>query len=133
VDDQITTPQGCILTRPNLFRFATGELSQDAFLCWLLDWASAEHAEDDASLHRAGRTLLKALLEKHGEAAVDVSHVTVHPQYFGADVVAEIGDRLVLLIEDKIHAEQHDNQLTRYKAAVTEKFPFRAAASCLLF
>jgi hypothetical protein len=24
---------------PNLFQFATKELSQDAFICWLLAWA----------------------------------------------------------------------------------------------
>lgn len=24
---------------PNLFEFATSELSQDAFLCWLASWA----------------------------------------------------------------------------------------------
>jgi len=26
-------------TTPNLFRFATSELSQDAFICWLASWA----------------------------------------------------------------------------------------------
>ena len=27
------------LRRPNLFAFGRSELSQDAFLCWLLAWA----------------------------------------------------------------------------------------------
>nr|WP_260390277.1 hypothetical protein [Ornithobacterium rhinotracheale] len=27
--------------KPNLFQYATSELSQDAFLCWLIAWADA--------------------------------------------------------------------------------------------
>jgi hypothetical protein len=27
------------MNTPSLFRFATNELSQDAFICWLASWA----------------------------------------------------------------------------------------------
>lgn len=30
-------------TEPNIFHFATKELSQDAFLCWLLSWAKNDY------------------------------------------------------------------------------------------
>ena len=40
-----------IMSRPNLFKFATSELSQDAFICWLLSSASPENKEEDAKLH----------------------------------------------------------------------------------
>lgn len=36
---------------PNLFDIATSELSQDAFITWLLRWASPEFAQADAALH----------------------------------------------------------------------------------
>ncbi len=32
--------------RPNLFEFATSELSQDAVICWLLAWASSKSVDD---------------------------------------------------------------------------------------
>jgi hypothetical protein len=111
-----------MMTRPNLFAYATAELSQDAFLCWLLDWANAENSEYDDPLHHAGLKFLNALLAKHGEAEIDASHIVVHRQYAGADIVAVIDDRLVLLIEDKIHADHHSNQLERYKAVITKEF-----------
>ena len=28
------------MSKPNLFSFATSELSQDAFICWLVSWAN---------------------------------------------------------------------------------------------
>lgn len=32
---------------PNLFHYASSELSQDAFLLWLLEWANPANAEYD--------------------------------------------------------------------------------------
>lgn len=26
------------MTKPNIFNFATSELSQDAFICWIISW-----------------------------------------------------------------------------------------------
>jgi hypothetical protein len=112
-----------MMARPNLFDYATSELSQDAFLCWLLDWANAEYSQYDYTLHNAGQSLLNALLAKHGEAAVNASRIVVHRQCEGADIVAVIDNRLVLLIEDKVHTEHHGDQLERYKAAIARKFP----------
>jgi hypothetical protein len=40
------------MNRPNLFSYATSELSQDAFICWLLSWASLEYKDVDGQLHQ---------------------------------------------------------------------------------
>ena len=37
--------------RPNLFTYATAELLQDAFLCWLLAWADPSYRATDPTLH----------------------------------------------------------------------------------
>jgi hypothetical protein len=111
------------MTRPNLFEFATKELSQDAFLCWLLKWASAENASEDQALHNAGRLLLQALLGKHQEEATDATVVEIRQQYARADIVVIVDNRLVLLLEDKVQAGEHGDQLRRYKAAVEAAFP----------
>ena len=39
---------------PNLFDYATKELSQDAFFCWLLAWADEECRDADSTLHALG-------------------------------------------------------------------------------
>ena len=39
---------------PNIFSYATSELSQDAMIAWLLQWASPEYGEADPDLHRTG-------------------------------------------------------------------------------
>lgn len=42
----------------NLFTYATKELSQDAFLCWLASYA-LEDAEPDDALHSCAREMLE--------------------------------------------------------------------------
>jgi hypothetical protein len=70
------------MARPNLFDFATSELSQDAFFCWLLAWADARYSEQDPALHRTGRSLLNALLAKHGEKLNETSSVDIKQQHY---------------------------------------------------
>ena len=38
--------------QPNLFDFATKELSQDAMICWLIRWADFRFANTDRELPR---------------------------------------------------------------------------------
>ena len=49
-----------MLNVPNLFNFATSELSQDAFLAWLVKYADSQFADDDTGIHLAGVKFLKA-------------------------------------------------------------------------
>jgi hypothetical protein len=45
---------------PNLFDYATSELSQDAFVCWLAAWADPGCRAANEPLH-AGRTAFVSL------------------------------------------------------------------------
>ena len=108
---------------PNLFRFATKELTQDAFICWLLAWADQECAVEDRALNMLGLALVNQILEMHGVSRLTAPiNVKVHRQLMRADVVAEVGDGLVILIEDKVHAGLHGDQLVRYRRQIEEKF-----------
>ncbi len=41
---------------PNIFQFATKELSQDAVLGWLCAWADSKYKQEDApELHELGK------------------------------------------------------------------------------
>jgi len=110
--------------RPNLFSFATSELSQDAMLCWLLAWAHQDCKALDGPLHALGVHVVHRLItlykEQRGETAPapgDDFPVKVHRQKFKIDVLALVGDQLALLIEDKVGTAAHSNQLARYREA----------------
>ncbi|MCT7654457.1 PD-(D/E)XK nuclease family protein [Oceanimonas sp. NS1] len=108
--------------KPNLFNFATSELSQDALLCWLLSWSDPRQQANDNKLHQLGRTLLTALITEAGGTPTSINHVEVLRQYRRLDVLCRINDNLILMIEDKTGTQEHSNQLVRYRAAVEKIF-----------
>lgn len=118
---------------PNLFRFATSELSQDAVVAWLLAWSDASHADTSAPLHALGVALLRALFERaRVEAPPLPCVVEVRRQLDDVDVVALVGDTHVVLIEDKTHTSEHSDQLRRYAEAIRRRHPDRAQARIYL-
>jgi hypothetical protein len=103
---------------PNLF------LSQDTFICWLVAWADTAWASEDSALNSLGLSFVNRLLEMHGVPQRNPPlTVQVHRQLMRADVVVDVGDHLVILIEDKVHAGLHGDQLSRYRLKKKEKFP----------
>ena len=109
--------------KPNIFNYATKELSQDAVICWLLDWAGRKSGQDkeDEALRECGRRFVKALLDEH-RAGLDgaIEKVEILQQDHSIDVLARINGRQVLLIEDKTHTGDHSDQLKRYYEVVVE-------------
>jgi PD-(D/E)XK nuclease superfamily len=108
---------------PNLFAYATSELSPDAFFCWLLDWANKENGDGDPALQQAACSFLNALLAKHHKPRVAAPEVKIYRQSERADIVAVVNGRFVLAIEDKIRAGVHGDQLHRYPDSIGKKFP----------
>jgi len=111
---------------PNLFDYATSELSQDAFISWLLSWAGAP---TDTPLRRVGLAFIRFLYCLDGpgrEAGIEApARITltgrVKQQHLGIDVYfeARIDDREVcFVIEDKTDTSHHSDQLQRYLDAV---------------
>lgn len=111
------------MSTPNLFEFASSELSQDAFICWLLSWARPKMEKVNTPLHETGRALVGALLKKHDRSFEDAPAVEdVLRQHKRADVVALLEDGTALLIEDKVGASAHSDQLKRYRSVLKEEF-----------
>lgn len=102
------------MARPNLFEYATSELSQDAVLCWLADWAAPEAAGEDEHLHTLGLQFIAALLEVNGRPIPDISSLEIRRQYKSIDVLLIINSRLAICVEDKVGSTEHSNQLKRY-------------------
>jgi hypothetical protein len=121
------------MDKPNLFAFATKELSQDAFICWLLTWAYPRHRTNDETLHRTGRALLERLLAAGGIRTLgEITTLEVHPQHKKIDILVLVNDDLAVLIEDKTDSFEHSNQLQRYLDTVNKDFPGRKVAAIFL-
>ncbi|MEB3220475.1 MAG: hypothetical protein VKS61_00205 [Candidatus Sericytochromatia bacterium] len=104
--------------RPNLFDFATSELSQDAFLCWLIDHA---RFPGRGALHACAREFIALLyIEANPGQAVSGADVVLEEkprrQVEHIDILfkAKVAGRLVhFVIEDKVHTSEHSDQLKR--------------------
>jgi hypothetical protein len=93
---------------PNLFDWATSELSQDAFICWLLSWAN--NIENKALFDTAKRLIL----ELTNNEVYDFKKVKIIKQLYNIDILCVVDDDRVILIEDKTNTKNHSNQLEKY-------------------
>ena len=108
--------------RPNLFKYGRKELSQDAMICWLLDWANKCYAKTYPDHHKAGQNFAKALFGKHGSTGPSegICTVKLEQQASSIDVLAWINGKYALLIEDKTDSHEHSEQLGRYRKRVLD-------------
>jgi len=104
------------MERPNIFQFATSELSQDAFLCWLLAWADIKYESSNPKLHRLGIDFLNRIYSLAKlNPPVQFSKVEISRQDKHIDILCTVNDGTKILIEDKVGTKQHDGQLKRYR------------------
>ena len=104
----------------NLFNYGYKELTQDAFICWLIKWAYYDGTVY-GELKECGQDFVKALFKKHGKEIpqnLAPDRVKVWQQDNSIDVLARVGD-YVLLIEDKTGTGDHSNQLKKYYDVVS--------------
>ena len=104
---------------PNIFSFATSELSQDAVFSWLLQWAEPSNETYDKELCDLGKSFLDLLTD--GKVTT-LKNIQVGRQWNNIDIWAEINDDTFLIIEDKTNTTIHDNQLDVYKKTVLEEY-----------
>lgn len=102
------------MKRPNLFDYATKELSQDAFVCWLAAWSNPEFRLTDNALHKTGTYFVQKLLKKKGIEIIAINTIEVIPQKKRIDISIVVNNEYFVIIEDKIHSKAHGNQLKRY-------------------
>jgi len=111
------------MSRPNLFHFATSELSQDAVLCWLAEWAKPEYSETDPQLHQLGKEFLRLLLMNHGQELLPqtIKSFEIKRQHRNIDVLIVLNGTVAICIEDKVGSFEHSEQLERYVATLREE------------
>ena len=111
------------LEEPNLFEFATSELSQDAFLCWLMTWSQQEYRSLDRALHEAAVDFISVIFNAHTIPVPTILSIDITRQFKSLDILAVVNDKYAILIEDKTYTKDHSNQLIRYREAVKEAYP----------
>ncbi len=92
----------------NIFSFATKELSQDAVICWMLNWIKYPNSE----LYNLSKEMFHLL----GVEDVDANQeITIDRQLNKADIVVTLhGQKQILIIEDKVYSSEHGNQIEEY-------------------
>ena len=116
--------------KPNLFTHATSELSQDAFILWLLEWADSECATEDKALHETAKEFVRLLLENKD---LEIHSVDCKKQEHHIDVFAIINEKYAIIIEDKTDTSEHNNQLERYEKWVTEQKEYSALETHIVY
>lgn len=106
------------MSAPNIFTYATSELSQDAFILWLLDLANPHNAAKDKALCDTAQNFVRLLLDKED---LQITSVDCKKQEHHIDVFAIINERYALIIEDKTNTSEHGNQIKRYSEWVKKQ------------
>lgn len=104
--------------KPNIFDYATSELSQDAFLAWFFKWAEKENEKEDQILNTCAKECLKKFLGNICPS--EINSVKIYRQWGNIDLWITVNDKVHLIIEDKTGTSEHHNQLIRYKEIARE-------------
>lgn len=109
------------MNKPNIFKYATKELSQDAFILWLLDHANIKHENIDPELKNCAlRMIQQFFLLENKEMPDKIEYFEISKQEKHIDIVLRINEYMII-IEDKTESKTHGNQLIRYKEFAEKK------------
>lgn len=104
---------------PNIFNFATSELSQDAMFAWLIKWADDVYKEKDPKICLLGKSFVSLMT---GIPVSEIHTIRVGRQWCNIDLWVEINQDSFLTIEDKTGTSIHDDQLQKYKQIVEKEY-----------
>lgn len=102
------------LCSPNYFDFGRAEICQDAFIAWLASWADRRFAQRDPELHALGCEFISALARASGKIAPLPAEIRVECQREWLDVAIEVGDEMLIVVEDKVAGGGRKRQLDDY-------------------
>ena len=109
-----------MMNKPNIFMFAKKELSQDAFIAWLVSWASPELNEEDQPLNETAQQFVRLLLGFNEQ--FEILKIKVRLQWKNIDICVEVNDECFVLVEDKTNTGEHSDQLVRYRKTADDFF-----------
>lgn len=99
--------------KPNIFEFATKELSQDAFLCYLLEFSKEEN-KNYKDEYTFANFFLRNILKKFS-LNMEVKKLEMKKQYNNIDILLILNDEYYIIIEDKTFTSERKKQIISYK------------------
>lgn len=109
------------MDKPNIFNYATKELSQDAFIFWLLSWADPKYKHLNSDLTIVATQLLEQFFLVSGfNFPKSINNFKLKKQEANIDIVCYLNEYMII-VEDKTNTKVHSNQLIRYKHYAEEK------------
>ena len=101
-----------------LFKFATKELSQDAFICWCINWFNYKETikgdKNKEQLVRMSEEILNKILENTDINSFHIKEVKIIRQFENIDITLVIttksSKQYIVIIEDKVGANLSNHQ-----------------------
>ena len=101
-----------------LFKFATKELSQDAFICWCINWfnykESVKGDKDKEKLVKMSEEILNKILGNTDINSSHIKEVKIIRQFENIDITLVIttksSKQYIVIIEDKVGANLNEHQ-----------------------
>lgn len=110
----------------NLFNYATSELSQDAFICWLNSYAKIGNQNKNPEITNCALDFIHAIPQLNkAKNVLDIQRQYSIKNTSGRvriDVLLTIDDYKII-IEDKISSEATDSQIQTQKNCLATEFP----------
>ncbi len=98
----------------NIFQFATSELSQDAVICWCLNWLNYKQSD----LYPLAKDMLSLVCPKI--TIPEDERIEVIQQWFKTDILLYLrSSETAVIIEDKVYSFEHSDQIAAYKAKIS--------------
>lgn len=116
-----------LMNIPNLYKFATKELAQDATIAYILAWADPAYRKSHTQLHQLGTELLRSLLDTQEVSLPPIKTLCIETQVNRIDILVRINtdqdiNRIILIIEDKVSTNERLDQIKNHKKKVKEKY-----------
>ena len=105
----------------NIFNYATSELSQDAFICYLASFAIKGN-DNNKVLYNCALEFINYMLPEHNKMQngeyLDEKD-PIRRQHKCIDVLIH-AKGYYIIVEDKTYTNTHDNQISRYEECLIE-------------
>nr|WP_293995446.1 PD-(D/E)XK nuclease family protein [uncultured Fusobacterium sp.] len=104
--------------RPNICKFTTSELSQDAFICYVLEYYKDIFKEKHPFENKFAKFFVGKILKKIGLEDFKINTLEVKKQFMAIDILVIINNSIYVIIEDKIFTSERKNQMNEYREKV---------------
>lgn len=108
--------------RPNIFKYATHELSQDALICYVLSYYNEILKETYPLEYLFAENFLYHLTEKIGLKYLQIKKLKIEKQILAMDILLIINDNIYIIIEDKTFTSERKNQMNGYREKVINNY-----------